>query len=96
MSVKYDVAFSSLTKEYNLPTDFLLEQMSARVGSIIEGFKDETDPKVFFFLYLSIYLSDFQFKDTYQFSFNLLMFWTTPGVYIFLFDPPPHAPNHDG
>ena len=82
MCVKYDVAFSSLTKEYNLPTDFLLEQMSARVGSIIEGFKDETDPKVFIFLYLSIYL--FIYLSIYV-SIYLSIYLSYLSIYLFIY-----------
>jgi len=40
------ISLPSLTKEFDLPTDFLIEQVHARLGSIIEGFKDDTDPKV--------------------------------------------------
>ena len=40
------LAIPSLTKVYDLPADFLVEQVHDRLGSIIEGFKDETDPKV--------------------------------------------------
>lgn len=40
------IAIPSLTKEYDLPSDFLLEQVHMRLGSIIEGFKDDHDPKV--------------------------------------------------
>eukprot|EP00092_Neocalanus_flemingeri_P007696 GFUD01008312.1.p1 GENE.GFUD01008312.1~~GFUD01008312.1.p1 ORF type:complete len:788 (+),score=294.35 GFUD01008312.1:119-2482(+) len=40
------IAIPSLTKVYDLPADFLLEQVHARLGSIIEGFKDDHDPKV--------------------------------------------------
>ena len=40
------IAIPSLTKIYDLPAEFLIEQVHARLGSIIEGFKDETDPKV--------------------------------------------------
>ena len=40
------IAIPSLTKVYDLPAEFLIEQVHARLGSIIEGFKDETDPKV--------------------------------------------------
>merc|ERR1712223_719149 len=39
-------SISVLTKEYNLPADFIFEQLTARLGSIIEGFQDESDPKV--------------------------------------------------
>ena len=39
-------SISILTKEYNLPADFILEQITSRLGSIIEGFQDESDPKV--------------------------------------------------
>ena len=40
------ISLPSLTKEFDLPTEFLIEQVHARLGSIIEGFKDETDPKI--------------------------------------------------
>ena len=40
------ISLPSLTKVYDLPSDFLIEQIHERLGSIIEGFKDETDPKV--------------------------------------------------
>ena len=40
------IAIATLTKELNLPADFVFEQVSLRLGSIIEGFKDESDPKV--------------------------------------------------
>ena len=53
----------SLTKEFNLPTDFLVEQMTARVGSIIQGFKDQADPKVYTMNNYS--LSVFMFVDEY-------------------------------
>ena len=53
----------SLTKEFNLPTDFLVEQMTARVGSIIQGFKDQADPKVDTMNNYS--LSVFMFVDEY-------------------------------
>ena len=40
------ISIATLTKEYNLPADFIFEQISKRLGSIIEGFQDESDPKV--------------------------------------------------
>ena len=40
------ISLPSLTKEFDLPTDFLIEQVHARLGSIVEGFRDESDPKV--------------------------------------------------
>lgn len=40
------IAIPSLTKEYDLPTDFLVEHIHLRLGSIVEGFKDDNDPKV--------------------------------------------------
>ena len=40
------ISIAVLTKEYNLPADFLFEQITSRLGSIIEGFQDESDPKV--------------------------------------------------
>ena len=35
-----------ITKDYNLPSDFVYEQMVKRLGSIIEGFQDDADGKV--------------------------------------------------
>jgi len=43
---KGTISIPSLTKEYDLPADFLMEEVGKRIGSIIEGFKDESDPKV--------------------------------------------------
>jgi hypothetical protein len=40
------VSISTITKEYDLPSEFLQEEIVARLGSIIEGFRDEHDPKV--------------------------------------------------
>jgi len=40
------ISIPSLTKEYDLPSEFLLEQVHLRLGSIVEGFKDDHDPKV--------------------------------------------------
>ena len=40
------VSVSVITKDYNLPSDFVFEQITARLGSIIEGFQDESNPKV--------------------------------------------------
>ena len=40
------ISIPSLTKLYDLPTDFMVQQVHARLGSIIEGFRDEHDPKV--------------------------------------------------
>ena len=40
------ISLPSLTKVYDLPADFLIEQVHERLGSIIEGFKDDNDPKV--------------------------------------------------
>jgi len=40
------ISIPSLTKEFDLPSEFLLEQVHLRLGSIIEGFKDDHDPKV--------------------------------------------------
>ncbi|TRY62655.1 hypothetical protein TCAL_00869 [Tigriopus californicus] len=37
---------STMAKEYDLPGDFIQEQIATRLGSIIEGFTDEQDPKV--------------------------------------------------
>ena len=40
------VSISVITKDYNLPSDFVYEQMVKRLGSIIEGFQDDADGKV--------------------------------------------------
>ena len=40
------VSISTITKEYDLPSEFLQEEIVARLGSVIEGFRDEHDPKV--------------------------------------------------
>lgn len=40
------VSISVITKDYNLPSDFVFEQLVSRIGSIIEGFQDPHDPKV--------------------------------------------------
>ena len=48
------IAIPSLTKVYDLPTDFLVEQVHSRLGSIIEGFKDDHDPKVHFISKVSL------------------------------------------
>ena len=40
------LAIPSLTKVYDPPADCLVEQVHERLRSIIEMFKDETDPKV--------------------------------------------------
>ena len=40
------VSISVITKDYNLPSDFVYEQLVSRIGSIIEGFQDPHDPKV--------------------------------------------------
>ena len=40
------ISLPSLTKEWDLPADFITEQVSNRLGSIIEGFRDDHDPRV--------------------------------------------------
>ncbi|XP_023347984.1 E3 UFM1-protein ligase 1, partial [Eurytemora carolleeae] len=50
---KGTISIPSLTKEYDLPTEFLVDEVSKRIGSIIQGFKDESDPKVKDELYVS-------------------------------------------
>jgi len=40
------VSISVITKDYNLPSDFVYEQVTSRLGSIIEGYADPNDPKV--------------------------------------------------
>ncbi|XP_040581791.1 E3 UFM1-protein ligase 1 [Lepeophtheirus salmonis] len=39
------ISIATLTKEYDLPSEFLEEQIGKRIGSIIEGFKDEENQK---------------------------------------------------
>ena len=39
------VSISKLTKDFDLPSEFLQEEINKRIGSVIEGFKDEHDPK---------------------------------------------------
>lgn len=39
------VSINQLTKDYDLPSEFLQEEIFRRLGSIIEGFRDENDPK---------------------------------------------------
>ena len=40
------VSISAITKEYDLPSEFLQEEVVARLGSVIEGYRDPHDPKV--------------------------------------------------
>ena len=40
------VSISTITKEYDLPSEFLQEEVAARLGSVIEGYRDPHDPKV--------------------------------------------------
>ena len=40
------VSISTITKEYDLPSEFLQEEVLARLGSVIEGYRDPHDPKV--------------------------------------------------
>ena len=49
-----------------MPTDFLIEQVHARLGSIIEGFRDDSDPKVTFNSFIHLFYGNIQylnFKD---------------------------------
>ena len=46
LQVEGTTSIPVLTKEYNLPADFIFEQIKIRLGSIIEGFQDDSDPKV--------------------------------------------------
>ena len=39
------VSVAALTKEYDLPSDYVQEEVGKRLGSIIEGFRDEQDPR---------------------------------------------------
>ena len=40
------LSISTLAKDYNLPSEFLSEEIIKRLGKFIEGFQDEHDPKV--------------------------------------------------
>ena len=40
------LSLSVVTKEYDLPSEFVEEEVIRRLGSIIEGYRDETDPKI--------------------------------------------------
>ncbi len=40
------ISMSVLTKEYDLPSEFLQEEVWARLGKIIEGFRDAHDPRI--------------------------------------------------
>ncbi len=40
------VSISALTKEHDLPSEFLQEQVGKRLGGIIEGFRDAQDPRI--------------------------------------------------
>jgi len=39
------VSLVNLTKDYDLPSDFLQEEIGRRLGGVIEGFRDESDPR---------------------------------------------------
>ena len=40
------LSIATIAKDYNLPSDFLFEEITKRLGKFIEGFQDEHDPKV--------------------------------------------------
>ncbi len=40
------ISIATLAKDYNLPADFLFDEIIARLGKFIEGFQDDHDPKV--------------------------------------------------
>jgi hypothetical protein len=46
LQVDGTMSIASLAKEFNLPSDFLFEEVIKRLGKFIEGFQDENDPKV--------------------------------------------------
>ena len=46
MQLEGTVSISTITKEYDLPSEFLQEEVVARLGSVIEGYRDPHDPKV--------------------------------------------------
>ncbi|QQP36182.1 UFM1specific ligase 1, partial [Caligus rogercresseyi] len=43
---KGTISISALTKDYDLPSEFMEEQFHKRIGSIIEGFTDSGNPKI--------------------------------------------------
>ena len=57
------VSVSAITKEYDLPSEFLQEEVVARLGSVIEGYRDPHDPKV---IYLRTVSSDQIHCDTFS------------------------------
>ena len=57
------VSISAITKEYDLPSEFLQEEVVARLGSVIEGYRDPHDPKV---IYLRTVSSDQIYCDTFS------------------------------
>jgi len=46
LQVHGTLSISTLAKDFNLPSDFLFEEVIKRLGKFIEGFQDEYDPKV--------------------------------------------------
>ena len=53
------LSISSLAKDFNLPSEFLCEQVWKRLGKFIEGFQDEHDPKT---ILTSAYISRYRAK----------------------------------
>ena len=53
------LSISNLAKDFNLPSEFLSEQVILRLGKFIEGFQDEHDPKV---ILTSAYISRYRAK----------------------------------
>ena len=40
------ISIAKITKEYDLPSEFIQDEVDKRLGSIIEGFRDDNDPKI--------------------------------------------------
>ena len=51
------ISIATIAKDYNLPSDFLFEEIIKRLGKFIEGFQDEHDPKV---ILTSAYMSRYK------------------------------------
>ena len=57
LQVHGTLSISTLAKDFNLPSDFLFEEVIKRLGKFIEGFQDEYDPKV---ILTSAYMSRYK------------------------------------
>ena len=59
LQVQGTLSISTLAKDFNLPSDFLFEEVIKRLGKFIEGFQDEYDPKV---ILTAAYMSRYRAK----------------------------------